>query len=230
MNRGKFQIESWDSKQRRFIISTNKRNKDHALIAAEVLRDSKSRNLKKVRILNIEEKETVFYYRRGKSKKAGTFNHKYFFDLDGVIRHLVRGVHPDFNPLTYNDPLPNGYDFCKYIDKNLDILATAPVTPYYDVIRKLPELQIITFQPEKWKPKTIRWIDRHLADQHVSVHFVNSPAEKMQFLTNGHKLVEDYPFFKDYSKIILIDWPYNQNVAAPFMRISDPNKLAEVIL
>lgn len=58
----------------------------------------------------------------------------------------------------------------------------------------------------------------------------NGRCEKCSKPTNGHKLVEDYPHFKDYSRIILIDWPYNQNVANPFMRISDPKKLAEVIL
>src|SRR5574343_156371 len=225
MKRGKFQIEIWDAKQKGFIINSNKRNRDHAIIAAETLRDSASRKLQYVRIINIEEKETVFYYRRGKSKLVGTVKTKpYLFDLDGVIRHLIGSVHKDWMPKTWDEPLPNGYDFCRYIDRHLDFLATCPPTLYYDVIRRLPHIEIVTHQPEKWKQNTIQWIEKHFETQRVTIHFVNSPMEKMQFLTNGHKIVEDYPYFKDYSRVVLIDWPCNRNVVNPFMRNSDPKQ------
>ena len=45
----------------------------------------------------------------------------------------------------------------------------------------------------------------------------------------GGLLVEDYPFFNDYSKIILIDYPYNRNVTGEVARVKNPDELRALL-
>jgi hypothetical protein len=153
-----------------------------------------------------------------------------YFDLDGVIRWLTHDLRNGQMPKTWSETLPNGEDMCEYIHKNLNALITAPPTKYYDIIRRLPKINIITNQFQSWKPYTLTWIYKHFKPSQIEVNFVSTMEEKLSFLNNGNFLVEDYPFFPDYSKIILIDWPYNRNVEKPYLRITTPEQLAEVIL
>ena len=148
-----------------------------------------------------------------------------YFDLDGVIRWLTFDLRGGKSSRTWSEPLPDGRNMCDAISANLDYLLTAPVTPYYDVIKTLPEIHIITHPQPGWKVNTIKWIENHFDSHKLNIHMVKAPEEKMAFLGEGDLLVEDYPFFKDYSKIVLIDWPYNRCVENPFLRIREPQQL-----
>ena len=128
--------------------------------------------------------------------------------------------------------MPNGQAFCEYIDDRLDILINAPATKFCATIKRNfidREIHFLTHQPMHWRPKTAHWIFEHFPKSINIIHFVNSPQEKMAYLESNDLLIEDYPFFEDYSKIVLIDWPYNQNVKNPYKRISDLGDLRNII-
>lgn len=150
------------------------------------------------------------------------------FDLDGVSRHLSKGL---FNGEidTWDKLMKTGQNFCDYIDEHLEILMTAPATRFCATIKKLKEVHIISHQPDHWKPGTMYWLGQHFKNNRLIIDFVKSPQEKMAFLSNGDLLVEDYPKFEDYSKIILIDWPYNRHVKDPYARITEPEQLKKII-
>ena len=151
------------------------------------------------------------------------------FDLDGVMRWLTHDLRGGMDPQTWSEPLPNGQDLCSYIDENLDVLISAPATRFCATIKKLKEIHIISHQPDHWKPGTMYWIGKHIPNSKLIIDFVKSPQEKMAFLSNGDLIVEDYPFFEDYSKIILIEWAYNRHVNDPYARITEPEQLKKII-
>lgn len=149
-----------------------------------------------------------------------------YFDLDGVIRSL--------SPTALGYPAPHwwhkkdGKTIVDLINEDLRILTESPPTEYYPIIKELPEINIITHQPEHWKERTTEWISHHFPGKEINIAYVNSPEEKMEYLYDGDYLVEDYPFFKDYSRIILIDRAYNGQAAAP-VRIYQPEELRKCL-
>ncbi len=152
-----------------------------------------------------------------------------YFDLDGVIRGLSHDLRNGRNPLSWSELLPNGEDLCEHIDKNLHVLLSAPVTPYFDVIEEFPYIHIITNQRPTWKENTLAWIDKYLGHKRPVVHFVKDFNEKMGFLGEKDLIVDDYPFFKDNSKVILVDYPYNRNVKNPYRRVKTAAELEDVL-
>lgn len=142
-----------------------------------------------------------------------------YLDVDGVIRDLQRAVLgelPDqWNCYKY------GIDFCSIINNDLSVLLTAEPTEYYEVIKKIHPLRIISCQPKNWRDNTGQWLKKHFG--YFEVLFVESPEDKLDMLYDGDWLVEDYPLFNDYKRIILIDRPYNRDVAAD--RVKTPEEL-----
>ena len=145
------------------------------------------------------------------------------FDLDGVLRNLHFWC-PDIAEWTQKF---NGLSFCDTVDRDLSILETAPPTEYYPVVKDLPNLVILTHQPPKWYRGTTRWCKRYLPQ--ASVVFVDEAWHKMMFLGDETLLIEDSPVLPDYSRIILIDRPYNQAVTGCYERVSIPVRLGEII-
>lgn len=131
-----------------------------------------------------------------------------YFDIDGVVRDLLHSM--GANPQQW-DFTHNGETLIKFYDRNLDMLTTAPTTEYYSTIEQFDENPtFITRCKESWRIPTHDWLADHFAT--FRCIFVNEPEEKLHQLQEGDFLVEDYPGFSDYSQIILIDTPYNQNV------------------
>ena len=150
------------------------------------------------------------------------------FDIDGVCRHLI-GAIVEGGINQWDQPMPNGQGVCEYIDDHLDLLMTAPATRYCAAIKKLKNVHFISCQPSSWRPGTAYWIYKHFPNSQVTIDFVEKPEEKMEFLDYNDFLVEDYPKFEDYSKIILIDWPYNRHVEKPALRITEPWQLKNIL-
>lgn len=145
-----------------------------------------------------------------------------YFDLDGVIRNLC-GIDRG-NWQRWDDRI-DGKTVVDYVNSDLSLLYQAPTTEYYPVICELQRINIITCQPESWRPYTMAWISIHNERGNISVQFVSHADEKLALLNEGDLLVEDYPLFEDYSKIVLIDYPYNQNVKGEVARIKTPDEL-----
>lgn len=131
---------------------------------------------------------------------------KIFFDLDGVIRNLTAGI--GYDPQSWNEPLPDGSNLYQFVNKNPNILLSAPPTEYWPLLCE-KEITIFTCQPDLWVQNTLIWISIYL--KNATTVIFQKPEDKLKVL-NSAFLVEDYPFFKDYSNIILIDRPYNRNV------------------
>lgn len=149
---------------------------------------------------------------------------KIYFDLDGVIRDLsgyVGGGEPD----NWQDPMPNGRRLMEYVEANLECLYECPATKYYYIIRRLPFVRILTCQPEAWRSYTVCWIQEHFEWGRYDIDFVDHADEKLKMLLPGDILIEDYPMFKDYSQIALIDYQYNRNVEGEIIRIREPEEL-----
>jgi len=145
-----------------------------------------------------------------------------YFDLDGVIRDLVKAI--GYNPQTWDDPLPDGRSLYQFFDDNPDALLSAPPTEYYGVIRDR-EIVIFTCQPERWIKNTLAWITIYLPK--ATPVIFQKPEDKLKLL-NGY-LVEDYPNFSDYSKVILIDKPYNSHIENCYARVWTPDGLRDIL-
>lgn len=151
---------------------------------------------------------------------------KIYFDLDGVIRDLHQAVlgkpaDTEENWFCYKD----GVDYCSIIDNNKKLLLDAPPTRYYSVVKSLPFISIVTCQPEPWRQFTCSWIYKYFDPFRCKVNFVNHGSEKLALLSENDLLIEDYPLFTDYGKIVLIEYPYNKNVTGCYARINSPDGL-----
>jgi hypothetical protein len=147
-----------------------------------------------------------------------------YWDLDGVLRNLVHFASCE---VTEWDQLIDGVDLFKFIGDRLNVLEEAPEFPYVSVANSLDVLVIMTNQPVNWISYTERWISKHLPL--AERIYVNKIESKLKYLRDGDLLVDDYPYFTDYSKIILVDRPYNQNVESPLARVHNPEELELVV-
>jgi hypothetical protein len=153
---------------------------------------------------------------------------KVYWDLDGAIRGLGIDV-LGHEPQTWSCKMPNGQDFCEYIDDHLDVLESAPATKYLEVAQNQPGLHIITHQPKLWRPPTMNWILKHLRGNVMSIKWVDKAEHKLLLLKPGDVLIEDNPRLPSYKQIVLIDWPYNRHIQDSIIRIDEPHKLQSFI-
>lgn len=147
---------------------------------------------------------------------------KVYFDLDGVIRNLAGHMFTR-DPEDWDEPI-HGMNFYDYLDSNLHMLEESPKTEYCDVIAQYYPT-ILSCQPLRWREGTMKWIANNLGGKISGVIFTKHPLDKFHYVSKSDWLVEDYPGFKDYSRIILIDHAYNKKVLNPAMRIKDPEIL-----
>jgi hypothetical protein len=139
-----------------------------------------------------------------------------WFDIDGVIRDLCTPAFgydpPSWDHAVMKDGIES--NIVGIIDRNLDILYNAPTFPYINVLKLAGgqrKVTLITHQQEHWKPCTNFWLWRNHIET-IPIVFVSSMKDKLAHLKPGDLLVEDYPYYEDYSQIVLIDRAYNKNV------------------
>ena len=152
-------------------------------------------------------------------------------DLDGVLRDLNQCLGNDFGvpyPTTWYWRFEERTIF-DFINSDLNILYRSPKTKYFNTIVSAlsKPIEIWTNQPEEWRPLTVKWCDKNI--KNYNLVFL-SPKEKYLKLMDEPNtlLIEDNPKFSDYSRIILIDQPYNQKVEAN-IRVSSPEELLREI-
>jgi hypothetical protein len=139
-----------------------------------------------------------------------------YFDIDGVLRDIatpVFGKSPDM----WHAKTASGHNIVEYINRHRDILITAPVFEYEQVLKYLVErkkdVRLLTCQPILWQAHTMFWVAKNLT--YVEFHdiiIVRTPAEKLAYImTDDDVLIEDNPEIADYfGRVILIDRPYNR--------------------
>lgn len=155
------------------------------------------------------------------------------FDLDGVFRELNLYLKEK-----YSVPYPTDW-FDKFKGRDIfewarvddyHILIEAPPTKYLDVVKRyIKEPEIWTCQPEDWKPYTNEWIDFHIGKCKV-IYMTSEEKRERLDKENGCILVEDYPLFTNYDRIILIDRPYNRCVRFGVRRISTAQEFETLFL
>lgn len=150
-------------------------------------------------------------------------NAKLIFDFDGVLRDTVGYI---ANQLKC--PFPNIWDW-KYNHKNIyelvgslnfSPLINAKPTFVVDEINtndKIQEVEVWTCQPDDWRPYTTRWMDKYIHKSYKITYFDHIQNKESRLYSPQYcntYLVEDYPFFRNYERIILFPYPYNAFVRA----------------
>ena len=153
-----------------------------------------------------------------------------YFDLDGAIRDLAKGV-LGYTPSSWDEEI-DGKGLIELVNENLELLLTSPPAEYYLTVRELfPHPHIVTLQAEDWKEPTLRWLHSHFDG--CVVHFVEEFGDKAD-IVGTDLIVEDYPFFDKefYRQVILTRYPYNENVKEEdcYAVVNSPEELREVLI
>lgn len=155
---------------------------------------------------------------------------KIVFDLDGVIRDLSGWIAQD-RGCSY----PNCWDYdyagktiYECVEEKLEYLEQAHPTAYKSVIKgHLEYPEIWTHQPEGWRSRTMKWVNKHIGAGCV-VLFMDGEEKVERAKKENAVLVEDSPKLSSYENILLIDRPYNQEVQG-VMRIYGSKHLGNMI-
>lgn len=162
---------------------------------------------------------------------------KLWIDIDGVLRDLhalIRGGEPK----KWSAKIGK-YTFNEYINNKLDILVDAPPTEYFpiicDYVKTMEKINIISCQPCKWIPYTIKWLDTNLNRQGINKYhltIVSHIEQKEEYINRNELIIEDYPFFSKRmkKKIILIDKPYNQKSSNHLVRVYNTTELQDALI
>lgn len=147
---------------------------------------------------------------------------KIVFDLDGVLRPLDEHIteahglpYPQHWDWTYNGM--DIFALMKYL--KYEPLWAAKPTELVDFVNTSPLLiepiEIWTAQPQDWMKLTVEWIEKYITRPHTTMFFNSVKSkESILYYKDDTYLVDDYPLFDRYDKILLMDKPYNQSVKA----------------
>jgi phosphoglycolate phosphatase-like HAD superfamily hydrolase len=143
--------------------------------------------------------------------------HKIVFDLDGVLRDLVSYICNRYNicqpDIWYWEH--EGKDIYKLIrEDNYRALLEAGPTEYLKVaINNFDNLEIWTNQPKDWLSHTYKWINKNIKNKiNYNIKIMSSKQKEKKLYSEDVYIVEDYPYFDNYDKVILIDRSYNRLV------------------
>ena len=153
-----------------------------------------------------------------------------YFDLDGVLRDLSTEVFGK-QPSKWNAKR-EGNSLFEIIAAKPEILVTAKPTEYLHwITQNFGHVPILSNQLTAWIEITEKWLDIHLTGKCLwSLHITGHPEEKITLLDRYDAyIVEDYPMFTDYSRVILVDRPYNRGVKEPLYRVHSPYELEYAI-
>lgn len=131
-----------------------------------------------------------------------------FFDLDGVIRnlhYLICGKYPDSWNAEYG-----GRNIFEVIHDTPSILYDSPPTEYYDIVKKLKIVHILSCQPQNWRALTTKWLNKYLPQ--AIIIYTNKPDQKFNYMNSDDILFEDSPNLHSYDQIVLVRRPYNENI------------------
>ena len=130
---------------------------------------------------------------------------KVILDLDGVLRDLSKALRNRFHIPWY----PDRWDFkidnlgiFEWFRKDLTILETAPTTKYFNIIKEYTKdknVEIWTCQTKEWEIYTLNWIKKYFPKAEIKI-LNTEEKEKLLYERQDCILIEDSPFFKNYSK------------------------------
>lgn len=161
-----------------------------------------------------------------------------YLDIDGVLRDLANAVFKT-KAKVWDQEDNNGNGVIEAVNRKPSILIQARKTPYCDpildfIVEHGMYLYLLSAQPGNWRVNTDRWIEKNIVSYNRYFQkadprtiYVTKPEQKLRMLNKkkGDVLVEDYPKFDDYSRIILIDYMYNRTVTGMLARVRTPEEL-----
>jgi hypothetical protein len=149
-----------------------------------------------------------------------------YFDIDGVARRLDLAAygHEVDRWATKNS---DGLTLMDIVNRDPTICARAPPSEYLPFINSLREVEFLSNQPPRWQEHTDTWLREHMEIPY-KVHYTKGPDAKLDRLHKGDLLVDDYPFFYNYRRIILVDMPYNRDTKCP-VRVTSEQELREAL-
>lgn len=158
---------------------------------------------------------------------------KLFIDIDGIVRDIH--IPAMKKPAQVWAVKIKGVSFVDYVTKHIDeILPNCKKAEYYDVVKEwiglasYVNLEFLSCQPESWIPYTEKWLHEHFPG--MPYQFVGTPEEKLGIVRkNNAWLIDDYPNFSDYSKVIIADKPYNQKSKGN-VRVRDKEEFMYILL
>ena len=160
---------------------------------------------------------------------------KLVFDIDGTIRDLNKGLRLRYKeypvPTIWDFKLPGGKTIYDYVAKDYTVLEDAPPTKYLSTVQKYLGDNCIEFwshQPEDWREPTKRWLNRYFTNYKIKYLTPVEKEYRLMAMESRTILIDDYPKFKSYNFIILVDQPYNKNVICPY-RLTTAKKLKEIM-
>jgi len=139
-----------------------------------------------------------------------------YFDIDGVLRALDKELWGSERK-SWDGNFVGGVDVCTFLDAHPEVLFSAPPTEYLKSVKNFYTfygftLYLMSYQTENWRSNTEKWLKKHLNGIKYKVTYVTNLEDKLKLLRNNDLLIEDYPNFSDYSKIIIVDRKYNRHV------------------
>jgi hypothetical protein len=155
------------------------------------------------------------------------------WDVDGVLRDLYTAVTTAFNfKITTWNWKHKGKDIYDLARKKPEIIYDAPVTKYLKTINSLVNghIELWSHQPPEWRIYTDIWLRKNLKSGiDIDIRYL-TPKEKYRALLKEKDaiLVEDYPLYPNYDRIILVDTPYNQNAKA-IIRVKTEKELKSAL-
>ena len=163
---------------------------------------------------------------------------KIFFDIDGVLRDtngiLIKKYRLPYPTSWYaNEWDKLGLNIYDLVAIDYNVLFEANPTKYFKIILNYGKnnggLEIWSHQPPSWRPHTKKWLNKNLQGIKYKLRFL-TPKQKAYRLSKikDGLLVDDFPLFSNYDKIILVDYPYNRNVKKG-RRISSPKELKDIL-
>lgn len=158
---------------------------------------------------------------------------KLFFDIDGVVRDLEHAVFGR-RCEKWEETVDGRMSFVEYVCKNSHVLMKAGPAKFYHDVRMVCDLfgpESVTFlssQHEEWLNYTDAWLQLHFPG--CRKIYVSSPEQKLILLeqVNGI-LLDDYPSFSDYSRVVLVDHVYNREVDKSVTRVREPGDIVNFV-
>jgi hypothetical protein len=148
---------------------------------------------------------------------------KIVFDVDGVNRNLNSLLMKKYNlpnPTSWfnNEWDKLGYSIYDLVKKDNMVLKKSLPTKYFKTIYNYAkingnQIEFWSHQPPSWRKLFKQWIYYYFKGLKIKICYL-TPKQKLARLNklSNYILVDDFPHFTNYKRIILIDYPYNQNV------------------
>ena len=151
--------------------------------------------------------------------------HKVYIDVDNVIRDLESAVFGKPAEKWYNKV--GDIHFVEYVTANKEkVLTDTPECEYCEALQKWLKvvdpigLAFLSCQPDEWQPYTEKWLKKRFPG--MIYIFTKKPEDKLLVVDSQDGiLIDDYPLYKDYSRIAIVDRLYNQNIKSA-CRIKGP--------